>query len=118
MPPTTPTTGRRWPEYYALSNRDVLSAGTSQRSRAWYAQIARNLGDRFTLYGRTEGSSLSRQDPYFTLQASGSSYRRLTAGLRYNVTPKAALKLEWMRGTEDGVAGTPSSLALQYAVRF
>ncbi|MFO1273870.1 MAG: hypothetical protein U1F50_19725 [Rubrivivax sp.] len=104
-------------EYYGFRNRDLAGSG-SHGSNAWYAQAGYNLGESFTPYARYERSSLAAADPYFALQENGRSYRRTVAGLRYNVSPKSALKAEWMRTTQDGVDGTPSSLALQYSVRF
>lgn len=104
-------------EYYGFRNKDQGGTGT-HASRAWYAQLAYNLNDQFTPYLRFERTSLNGADPYFALMDSGRSYRRSAAGLRVNVTPKAALKAEWSHGTDDGVAGTPSSLLLQYAIRF
>jgi hypothetical protein len=104
-------------EYYGFRNKDQGGTGTHV-SNAWYAQLGYNLNDQYTPYVRVERASLSGADPYFALMDSGRSYRRSAAGLRVNLTPKAALKAEWSRGTEDGTAGTPSSLLLQYAIRF
>lgn len=104
-------------EYYGFRNRDLAGSGTHS-SNAWYAQAGFNVNEAFTPYARVERTSLSAQDPYFALQESGRSYRRVAAGLRYNVSPKAALKAEWTRTTQDGVDGTPSTLAVQYSIRF
>jgi hypothetical protein len=104
-------------EYYGFRNKDQAGSGT-HASNAWYAQLGYNINDQYTSYVRYERSSLNSADPYFALMDSGKSYRRAVAGLKVNVTPKAALKAEWSRSTEDGLAGTPSSLLLQYAIRF
>ncbi len=104
-------------EYYGFRNRDLGGSGT-HASSAWYLQAGYNLGESFTPYARLERTSLSAADPYFALQENGRSYRRAVAGLRYNVSPKAALKAEWMRTTQDGVDGVPASLAVQYSIRF
>ena len=106
-------------EYYGFRNRDLgSSAGQRLTSKAWYVQAGYNLNDHFTAYARYENSGLNAADPYFALMDSGRSYKRSVAGLRLNVTPKAALKAEWVRSTEDNVAGSPSTLSLQYSVRF
>jgi hypothetical protein len=105
-------------EYYRFRNRDLAGGSGTHGSRAGYAQLGRRLGERWTAYGRIERASLADTDPYFALLDSGSSYRRTVAGLRFEVTPQAALKAEWMRWSEDDVAGRPASIALQYSVRF
>lgn len=105
-------------EYYRFRNRDLGGGTGTHGSTAWYAQLGWNLNDQFTPYGRLERTSLAEADPYFALQESGRSYRRTVAGVRYNLTPRSALKAEWMRSTEDGVDGKPASLAVQYSVRF
>jgi hypothetical protein len=104
-------------EYYGFRNKDQGGSGT-HASNAWYAQVGYNINDQYTPYVRFERTSLSSADPYFALMDSGKSYRRSVAGLRVSVTPKAALKAEWSRSTEVGTSGTPSSLLLQYAIRF
>ncbi|MBS0447561.1 MAG: hypothetical protein JSR59_16590 [Proteobacteria bacterium] len=105
-------------EYYGFRNAD-LSGGTGRHaSTAWYAQIGYNVNDQFTPYARYEDADLNSRDPYFNLQQFGQAYRRGVLGIRYNLTPKSALKAEVMRGTQVGTPGTPSSLQFQYAIRF
>ena len=105
-------------EYYHFSNHDLAGATGTHASNAWYAQAGYNLNDRFTPYVRIEDAALAAADPYFALQESGTSYRRAVAGVRYNLTPKAALKLEWLHTRESDAAGAANSLAAQYAIRF
>ena len=106
-------------EVYRFRNRDLATGGTgSHGCTAGYVQLGRNLNPQFTPYVRLERAALDDADTYFNLQNTGRSYRRGVAGLRYNVDAKTALKAEWMRTAEDGTSGTPSSIALQYAVRF
>lgn len=105
-------------EYYRFSNRDLSGGSGTHSSNAWYLQLGRNLSDRWTVYGRLERASLDAADPYFALLESGKGYKRSVAGLRYNVTPKSAVKAEWMQTTQDDMAGKPASIALQYSVRF
>ena len=105
-------------EYYGVRNRDLGGGTGVYASSAWYAQVGYNLNDQYTVYARYEDAALNAADPYFALQSSGMAYRRTIAGLRYNLTPKAALKAELMHGPVAGTPGTPSSLMLQYAIRF
>jgi hypothetical protein len=105
-------------EYYGFHNRDLAAGTGTHSSNAWYAQVGYNINDQFTPYARYERSALDDADPYFALQESGKSYRRAVAGLRYNLTPKAALKTEWRRTNEAGTTGTADSLSVQYSIRF
>ncbi len=105
-------------EAYHFANRDLAGGTGSHSSNAWYAQLGYNIDDRFTPYARFEDASFNLADSYFTLQDSGRSYRRSVAGLRYNLSPKAALKMEWLRTTESANAGAANSLSAQYAIRF
>ena len=105
-------------EFYRFSNQVQLGGTGTRNSNAWYAQLGRNLGAQFTPYARVERTALDAGDPYFALQDNGKSYRRVVAGLRYNVSPKSALKAEWMQTTEDGTAAKQGIAAVQYSVRF
>ncbi len=112
-------------EYYGFRNRDMGGTGGGgsglHASNAWYAQLGYNIGDQVTPYVRLERSALDQGDPYFALQDSGRSYKRSAAGVRYSLTPKSALKAEWLHTSETGGGagtGTQDSLALQYAIRF
>lgn len=116
-------------EYYHFNDRDISGATGSHQSNAWYAQLGYNIG-RFTPYGRVENANLNQADNYFNQQTNGRSYRRGVIGVRYDVTPKTALKLELNHTTKkdlhDIVNGTGISVPndsyneafLQYAVRF
>jgi hypothetical protein len=105
-------------EYYRFRNRDLAGGSGTHHSNAWYVQLGHHVVRRWTAYARHERASLNAADPYFALLESGHSYRRNVAGLRYDLTPKAALKAEWMRWSEDGVASRPSTIAVQYSIRF
>lgn len=108
-------------EYYHFANRD-RSGGTGRHgSWAGYAQAGYTMG-RWTPYGRLERAKLDQTDNYFGVQENGRSYRRLAAGLRYEVDPKAALKVEFnstrMEDLGPGVVDKYPELRLQYSVRF
>lgn len=107
-------------EYYHFRNRDLSGGTGSHSSWAGYLQGGYNLG-RLTPYLRAERANLNQKDNYFAVQQFGRSYRRIAAGLRYDVDPKAALKLELNR-TEQEDLGTPNDgyneARVQYSIRF
>lgn len=108
-------------EYYRFRNQDRSGGTGVHGSWAGYAQLGYNMG-KWTPYARTERTMLDQTDNYFAVQESGRSYRRLAAGLRYDVDPKAALKLELNSTRKEdigpGLADTYPELRIQYAVRF
>lgn len=114
-------------EYYNFDDRNLEGGTGSHRSNAWYAQLGYNFGG-ITPYGRYERTSLNQGDNYFSQQANGRSYRRGVAGLRYDLDPKSALKLELGRTTKRDLtdAGTGisvpndsfSEVMFQYSARF
>lgn len=116
-------------EYYRFSNTD-RGTGLRHRSQAWFVQLGKSL-DPWTPFVRVERSALAGADLFFASQASGRSYRRVSAGLRYALDPRAALKLEISRSAEPAavlVDETGASLpldaksyrraSLQYSVAF
>ncbi|MDT9001387.1 hypothetical protein RQP53_19055 [Paucibacter sp. APW11] len=106
-------------EYYRFSNRDLANGGSSHRSWAAYLQAGYTLADRLTGFVRFEKASLDGADPYFALQESGSSYRQTSIGLRYDLDPRSALKLQLDNNRDvANPLGTINSLRAQYAIRF
>lgn len=116
--------GDRWEvlgEYYGFRNQD-LSSGTGKHSSwAGYLQASYSI-NRLTPYVRLEKTSLDQKDYYFAVQESGRSYTRGSVGLRYEVDPKAALKLEFGRTNQrdigPGLTDNYNELRMQYAIRF
>lgn len=109
-------------EHYSFRNADLRAAGggggAGHASRAAYVQLGRQFG-LFTPYLRLERADLDQTDPYFAEQASGQSYRRIAAGLRYDLNPTTAVKFEAMRSRfVDRTASQSSELRGQLAVRF
>lgn len=108
-------------EYYRFDNRDVSGGSGSHRSWAGYLQAGYNIA-RLTPYVRGERANLDQRDNYFAVQESGRSYRRLATGLRYDVDPKAALKLELSRTEQEdlGSGGNDryNEARVQYSIRF
>ncbi len=119
--------GERWElmaEYYHFWNKDLSGNNGTHDSTAWYAQAAYNFG-AWTPYGRYEETSLDQNDNYFLHQSSGRSYRKAVFGVRYDVDPKSAVKIELAatRKSDIGLPGTNiddqfGEVRAQYAIRF
>jgi hypothetical protein len=105
-------------EYYHFRNRDLEGATGTHSANAWYVQTSYNIDERWTPYARYERLAVDPTDPYFAMQIAGVSYRKAFLGVRYNLTPAAAIKLEAMHGQQAGTAGDPSALIIQYGIRF
>jgi hypothetical protein len=105
-------------EYYRFRNRDAAT-GNTLGSWAGFAQVAYNVAPRLAAFVRVEKAALNGADPYFSLQESGSSYRQTSLGLRYELDPRASLKLQIDRiRDEANAAGSASAVRAQYAIRF
>jgi hypothetical protein len=106
-------------EYYRLLNRDLTDSGTLHRSWSGYVQLGYIFGGRWTPYTRYEEAQLDQTDPYFAAQTKGRSYTRALVGMRYDLSPKAALKLEWDRTDQTRDGGEIFNQILsQFAIRF
>jgi hypothetical protein len=114
-------------EYYRFNDRDLAIASGGQHSTTWYGQIGYSTG-LFTPYVRLEKATLNQQDPYFAFQVNGRSYDRVSLGLRYELDPRAAVKLELNRTRKRDLADAATGAAvgddryaealMQYSVRF
>ena len=105
-------------EFYQFLNRDETGDSGSHSSSAGFLQAGRVM-DRLTPYARFEFASLSQKDLYFSQLAEGRSYRRALAGVRFDVTPKAALKLEASQTRNRGEDRDDYFVAAsQFAIRF
>lgn len=106
-------------EYYHFNNQDLSGGTGSHASWAGFAQLAYYTDSQWTPYLRTEKTALDQNDQYFSRQASGRSYTRNALGLRYDLNPKAAIKLEVNHTSmTDGVAADFNEVRAQYAFRF
>lgn len=111
-------------EYYSFNNQDTFGNTGSHSSTAGFVQAGLQVANRLTAFARYEKADLSKKDPYFTLMNNGatsfgSSYSQSTVGLRYDLDPRSALKLQLEQITDDGNAGqTVNWLRAQYSVRF
>lgn len=105
-------------EGYRLRNADLSGTTGSHSSSAGYLHLSHSWGERWTPYLRHEKASLDQADNYFALNANGRSYTRQVAGLRYDAAPRAALKFEWNRTRDQGLAYATDEWRFQYAVGF
>lgn len=107
-------------EYYGFNDKDK-STDLKYKSRAGYFQAGRSF-DELTPYVRLERTLFNQADNYFSMQANGQSYARQALGLRYNLNPKAALKIELMNSSFKAETGRTAlayrSLNIQYAIGF
>lgn len=105
-------------EVYQFNDSDRSGTSGSHRSNAGFAQLAFRF-DRFSPYVRYERAALKQSDAYFAAQASGGSYYRAAAGIRFDVDLSSAIKLEFGRTTEtDRAEHEFSDAMMQYAIRF
>jgi hypothetical protein len=105
-------------EQYTFRNRDLNGNTGSHSSNAGYAQVGRQFG-LWTPYVRYETASLDQTDAYFAQQQQGRSYRRLVSGLRYDLNPRTAFKLEAQRTRlTDRDLSDFNELLGQLAIRF
>ena len=105
-------------EYYALRNED-LSGGTGNHA-SWtgFAQMGRRL-ERWTPYVRLERAALNQADNYFARLATGRAYSRQASGLRYDLTPNSALKMELNHTVSEATPRAVfNQLLTQWAIRF
>lgn len=108
-------------EYYRFRNQDRSGGTGTHSSWAGYAQVGYNIG-KWTPFARSEKAKLDQTDNYFGVQVGARSYQRVAAGLRYDVDPKAALKVEFLSTRKEdlgpGVTDRYPEFRLQYAIRF
>ena len=105
-------------EYYALRNVDLSGGTGSHASWTGFAQMGRRL-DRWTPYVRLERAALNQADNYFAALATGRAYSRQASGLRYDLTPNSALKMELNHTVSEATPRAVfNQLLTQWAIRF
>jgi len=107
-------------ELYRFDNKDLTGGTGTHGSWATFGQLARTFG-RWTPYGRAEWTNFNQRDPYFHDLETGRSYVRGALGIRYDLTSRAALKLEFRRTrTKEAGSDFQSDNAgeLQFSIRF
>ena len=125
-------------EYYRFDNRNqwvdaVLfpNAGALGKHKSWagFAQVGRTFKDNWMPYFRWEKAQLDANDNYFASlnnanrYQAGRSYQRYVFGLRYNIDPRSALKIEYnntneLRPPAAGGNYQSGEMRFQYAIRF
>lgn len=102
-------------EYYRFSDP---ARGPEPGPHSWAAflQVATPIGD-YAPYVRFERLAVNGSERFLTFQTSGTSYRRAVAGLRFELTPTAALKVEVSRDRSDDTR-SETGARLQWAIRF
>jgi hypothetical protein len=108
-------------EYYRFRNRDLSGGTGSHSSWAGFGQAGYTLAGRWTPYLRVEKAVLDQADSYFASQESGRSYTRSAVGLRYDLNPTTAIKLEidqTRQQQRDASVLKINETRLQFAVRF
>jgi hypothetical protein len=105
-------------EFYRFSDADLTGRGPSHHSSAGFLQLAWRL-PLATPYARYERAVLDQGDNYFALQVNGMSYYRTALGLRFDLDPQSALKLEFGRTKNtDRLIEQWNDALLDYAIRF
>jgi hypothetical protein len=106
-------------EYYGFTNSAHDATSASHASNAWYAEANYTLWGLITPLARFERDSLSQHDGYFQFLQGGKSYTRTLLGVRYDLTPQTALKLDGNHTDATRNGGQAyNELHLQVAVRF
>jgi hypothetical protein len=105
-------------EYYRFNDRDLTDNSPAHRSSAGFLQLAWRL-PLATPYVRYERAVLNQSDNFFSLQDDGMSYYRAALGLRFDLDPASALKLELGRTKNtDRRIDQWTDAMLDYAIRF
>lgn len=105
-------------EYYTFENRIHDAPGPSHSSGAWYAEADYTFYGRITPLVRVEQTSLSQDDGYFQYLQGGKSYTRDLVGLRYDLTPQTALKMDADHTTTRDGGPSYHEMHFQVAFRF
>ncbi|MFC5496361.1 hypothetical protein ACFPOE_02360 [Caenimonas terrae] len=108
-------------EYYRFRNRDLSGGSGTHASWAGFGQLGYTLAGKWTPYARLEKAALDQADNYFASQDSGRSYSRSTLGLRYDLNPSTAIKMELNQTRQqqrDASTLRANETRLQLAVRF
>ena len=108
-------------EIYGFFNKDRSSGTGSHNSWAGFIHAGYAIG-QWLPYVRLENVDTDSNDPYFNALALGYGYAREAAGLRYDVNPQSALKLELNYTQPQFTPIFPVNnfweSRVQYAIRF
>ena len=106
-------------EYYGFHNNNLTGVAGNHSSWAGFLQVGKLLWGNTTPYARWEKAQLSATDNYFAAMTNGSSYTRGVLGVRYDLSPKTAVKVD-VSHTRDAANGGENynTVQAQFAVRF
>lgn len=105
-------------EVHAFDDRDLSGTSGTHHSEAGFADLAYHLR-LFAPYARWERASFQQGDEYFLQQQFGNSYDRTALGVRFDIDPKSALKLEFGHTEDtDRLRDHYFDALIQYAIRF
>ncbi len=105
-------------EFYQFLDKDRSTGSGTHSSQAGFVQLAYTIAP-FTPYARFEASRLDQGDNYLSQQKNGRSYSREVFGIRYDLSPKAALKLEGNHASvTDRGSESFDEIRAQFAIRF
>lgn len=102
-------------EYYGFHNKNLSGGSGTHTSWAGFLQVGKSFGGVLP-FVRFEKAALDQTDNYFLSQNSGRSYQRQALGVRFEMGPKAALKVEMNHTGESGIKYNEAQV--QAAVRF
>lgn len=105
-------------EYYIINNRDK-EAKKDYSNSAYFIQVAYEFNEKIRPYIRYEKLSIKEQDPYFgALRKNNKNI--ILGGIRYNLTPFSAIKIELKRAKTKGsmTETTGTEYALQWSFMF
>jgi hypothetical protein len=106
-------------EYYGFQNHAHDAPGPTYASSAWFAEADYTFLGLITPLVRYERGSFSQLDGYFQYLQGGQSYIRDLIGVRYDLTPQVALKLDANRTNATRNGGQEyDEMHFQVAVRF
>jgi len=111
--------GTKWEadaEYYYFNNKNIATGAGPFSSWAAFGFLGYHFGP-WVPYARVERAVLDQADAYFAQLTNGRTYRRQAAGLRYDFSANAALKLE-LNHTREALVPSYDEVLFQYSVRF
>ena len=105
-------------ELFLFDDNDQTGGSGHHHSNAGFVQFGYRSSWGVP-YGRYERTALDQSDGYFARQTSGASYHRVAVGVRFDIDPKSALKLELAKTQlTDRLRDQYDEGLVQYAIRF
>ena len=105
-------------EYYQFLDKNTDGNTGSHSSWAGVVQLGHSIG-KFLPYARLEKAHFDQADNYFSQLKNGQSYDREALGIRYDLSPKVAIKLEGNHTkVSDRNLESYNEIRLQFATGF